>query len=254
MIVSAFSRKDSYDRRVSQKNYAQSLYPSIKVFCLAMLRRWFVIINGRVALSHKKCTILVVFFFYEERTGLRKVEDNFFLCSSMAVSASLNIQYYWYQHFVVLIVLCFCVFFFLQNHEFTNNKNQVQSQWTSCQRLLEPVLFFFSSFLSSSSSSTLTSAQPQVFLPQVAHFSASCPSEHIIIQSQATVVLNRAVTEELTRESLLKEVQYRPHRPAPLLALMQTCPRPISNLCQVSTILRRWRHMEQTQGSPMNMN
>ena len=34
----------------------------------------------------------------------------------MAVSASLNIQYYWYQHFVVLIVLCFCVFFFLQNH------------------------------------------------------------------------------------------------------------------------------------------
>ena len=32
MIVSAFSRKDSYDRRVSQKNYAQSLYPSIKVF------------------------------------------------------------------------------------------------------------------------------------------------------------------------------------------------------------------------------
>ena len=39
MIASAFSRKDGYDRRVSQKIYAQSLYPSIKVFCLAMLRR-----------------------------------------------------------------------------------------------------------------------------------------------------------------------------------------------------------------------
>ena len=76
-------------------------------------------------------------------------------------------------------------------------------------------------------------------LPHVAHFSASRLSEHIIIQGQATVVPKRAVTEELTRESLLKEVQYRPHRPAPLLALMQTCPRPISNLCQVSTILRR---------------
>ena len=48
-------------------------------------------------------------------------------------------------------------------------KNQVQSQWTSCQRLLEPVLFFFSSFPSSSSSSTLILAQPQVFLPHVAH-------------------------------------------------------------------------------------
>ena len=57
-------------------------------------------------------------------------------------------------------------------------KNQVQWQWTSCQRLLEPVLFFFSSFPSSSSSSTLILAQPQVFKPHVVHFSASRRSEH----------------------------------------------------------------------------
>ena len=127
MIASAFSRKDGYDRRVSQKIYAQSLYPSIKVFCLAMLRRWFVIINGRVALSHKKCTILVVFFFFEESlTGLRKVEDNFFLCSSMAVSGIFE--------YSILLISTFCGFnwslflwvFFLQNHEHISNLQTIK--------------------------------------------------------------------------------------------------------------------------------
>ena len=208
-------------------------------------------INWRVAISHKKCTILVVFSF-SRRVWL--------VWGKWKTTFSFVLQWRWVHLWIFNInynIMCFylfCVFFFLQNHEHLSNLQTIQ---TRCSHSEPPASDCWSRSCSSSPPSPLLPPRRPWSWRNLRSLnlmsSISLPRADLsIIQGQATEVPKRAVTEELTRESLLKEVQYRPHRPAPLLALMQTCPRPISNLFQVSTILRRWRHMEQTQ--TMNMN
>ena len=106
-------------------------------------------INWRVAISHKKCTILVVFSF-SRRVWL--------VWGKWKTTFSFVLQWRWVHLWIFNInynIMCFylfCVFFFLQNHEHLSNLQTIQ---TRCSHSEPPASDCWSRSCSSSPPSPL---------------------------------------------------------------------------------------------------